>query len=181
MAKLFTYKFFIVSFAITAVYIIFTIYLMNFHLVRDTIVGNYPLSYKGELLFELLGGMWTSMTSMGLILLVISALLTGANLTLFVSRIKQLRTQGKIRLAIGGSSLLGIVGSGCTSCGLPVIALLGLGGSVALLPLRGAEISYVSILMLLISFYFLVKTGMQQSCQIERVTMKVNMKKSYIY
>ena len=127
MAKLFTYKFLITSFAIAAVYIVFTIYLMNFSLVRNTILGNYPFSYKSKLLIELLGGMWTSMTRQGLSLLVITSILTGTNLALLVSRLKELKTQGKVSFVVGGSSLLGIVGSGCAACGLPILALLGLG------------------------------------------------------
>ena len=163
MVKLFTYKFFIASFVIAAIYIIFTIYLMNFRLVRGTILGNYPLNYKGKLLAELLGGMWTSMTKSGLILLVVSAFFTGADLILLISRLRELKTKGKIQLVVGGSSLLGIVGSGCASCGLPVIVLLGLSGSVMYLPFRGAEISYFSLVLLVISFYLLVKNS-NQAC-----------------
>lgn len=166
MAKLFTYKFYIASFAIAAVYTILTIYLMNFRLVRYTIIGNYPLSYKSELLLDLLGGMWTSMTKQGLLLLVTTALLTGIDLSLLVSRLKDLKKQGNVRLVVGGSSLLGIVGSGCAACGLPILALLGLSGSVAFLPLRGMELAYLSVLLLLVSFYILTKTNAQQSCNI---------------
>lgn len=166
MAKLFTYKFYIASFAIAVVYVILTIYLMNFRLVRDTIIGDFPLGYKSKLLFELLQGMWTSMTEKGILLLITTAILTGVNLSLLVGRLKELKSQGNVRLVVGGSSLLGIVGSGCAACGLPILALLGLSGGVAFLPLRGTELSYLSVVLLLVSFYILTRTATQQSCNI---------------
>jgi hypothetical protein len=166
MAKLFTYKFLIASFVIAVVYVVSTIYLMNFRLVQNTIVGDYPLGYKGRLLIDLLGGMWTAMTGKGLSLLIITSILTGADLSLLMGHIKELRKQGKIRFMVGGSSLLGIVGSGCAACGLPVLALLGLSGSVAYLPLRGMELSYLSVLLLLFSFYILARTDTRQLCNI---------------
>ena len=136
MRNVFSTKVLAASFIIAVIYIVVTIYLMNFGLVRSTIVGDYPLGYKGKLLLILLEGMWTSMTGKGLLLLVTTAILTGVNLSLLVARLKELKNQGKVRLVVGGSSLLGIVGSGCAACGLPVLALLGLGGSMAFLPLR---------------------------------------------
>lgn len=172
MTRLFTYKIILSSLAIAAIYIVLTIYLMNFRLVKNTLLGSYPLNYKSALLLDLLGGMWTSMTLGGLLLLIVNAVLTGLNASFLVSSLKTLKAQGKIRLVIGSSSLFGIVGSGCASCGLPVLALLGLGGSFSFLPMRGKEISYISIVILLVSLYLLIKTKKQGTCEIK------NMKKS---
>ncbi len=147
---------------------------MNFRLVRDTIFGTYPLTYKSRLLTDLLGGMWTSMTGKGLVLLVTTSILTGVDLSLLVSRLKELKRQGKTRLVVGGSSFLGIIGSGCAACGLPVLALLGLSGSVAFLPLRGMELSYFSVLLLLMSFLVLTRTNTQQSCTIKNRNIHTN-------
>jgi hypothetical protein len=69
---------------------------------------------------------------------------------------------------VGGSSVLGIVGSGCAACGLPVLALLGLSGSVAYLPFQGTELSIISVVMLSISLYLMVKSNSQSKvCQLE--------------
>ncbi|MEP7167433.1 MAG: hypothetical protein ABI758_05640 [Candidatus Woesebacteria bacterium] len=166
MASLFTYKFVVASVAIATVYVVVTIYLMNYSLVTSTILGDFPLGYKEKLLLALLGGMWTAMTRQALSLLVITSLLTGANVTLLVSRLRDLKNQGKVRIVIGGSSLLGMIGSGCAACGLPILALLGLGGSVAYLPLGGMELSYLSALLLMFSFFILVRSSLNQSCTV---------------
>lgn len=160
-------KFIIPTIVITVIYMAITTWLMNFSLLKLTIFGDYPIIYKFNLLMALLGGMWTAMSGYGLVMLIIVALLTGANLTLIVQRIVKLRSFGKLQFVAGGSSLLGFIGSGCAACGLPILALLGLSGSVAYLPFRGMELSFISVILLLISFYFMVKTLSQKEvCEV---------------
>lgn len=140
---------------ITSIYLIITTYLMNFTLIIDTILGKFPLTYKINLLVALLGGMWTAMAGEPFVILLITAFLTGVNLTLIAQKIKFYSYS--TNLLAGGSSIFGIVASGCAACGLPVISLLGLSGSIIYLPLRGMELSYLSIILLFMSLYFLIK------------------------
>ncbi|MCL4365639.1 hypothetical protein M1437_00215 [Patescibacteria group bacterium] len=68
---------------------------------------------------------------------------------------------------VGGSSILGIAGSGCAACGLPVLAFLGVGGSVAYLPFKGNEISTIAIVMLAIPLYLIIRSeNLKQTCAI---------------
>lgn len=160
----------IVLIAIIAVlYVVATIYLMNAGLVKDTVFGSHSLSYKWNLLIALLAGMWTVMSRISLFLLIIVAVLTGANLTFAIQRLQTIRASGKIRLAVGGSSLLGIVGSGCASCGLPVLAFLGFSGAIFYLPFRGLELSVLAIILLSFSLYILIKQRTKQAvCEITK-------------
>lgn len=161
-------KFILLSLLIALAYLIVTTYLMNVGLVSDTLLGDYPLTYKWNLMVALLGGMWTAMTRTGLLLLIATGILTGANIVLVFQRVKTLRSSGKLGIAVGGSSVLGIVGSGCATCGLPILALLGFSGSLAFLPFRGTELSWLSIILLGLSFYLLVKSYLQsQVCKVE--------------
>lgn len=136
---------------------------MNVRILRNTLGGDYDVTYKLKLLFSLLRGMWTAMSGPGLIVLFLVAFLTGANLTLLFGKVSLLKNNKNLRLVVGGNSLLGIVGSGCAACGLPILSLLGLSGSVMYLPFHGAEISYISLVLLAISFYLLVKKT-NQAC-----------------
>src|SRR3989344_5594490 len=137
-----TKKFILSTIVIAFFYIAITVYLMNVSLVKDTLFSAYSLEYKYNLMTALL---------------FIISFLTGLNVSLIVKRIFILRSFGKINFVVGGSSLLGIISSGCASCGLSVIAFLGLGGAIAYLPFYGIELSFIAILLLLVSFYFLVK------------------------
>jgi len=131
---------------------------MNFKLVLDTLIGSFSIDYKLNLMIALLGGMWIAMNGMGLVLLFLTAILTGANLTLLFKQLKVLRHAQNLHVVVGGNTILGLVGSSCAACGLPVLALLGLSGSIIYLPLRGAEISYLAVALLSISFYLLLKS-----------------------
>ena len=111
--------------------------------------------------------MWTAMSGPGLMVLFLVAFLTGANLTLLFGKVNLLKNNKSLRLVVGGNSLFGIVGSGCAACGLPILSLLGLSGSVMYLPFRGAEISYISLVLLVISFYLLIKNS-NQACTLEQ-------------
>ena len=155
---------------IAAVYMVATIYLMNADLVKDTIFGSHSLSYKWNLLLALLAGMWTSMSRINLFLLVVVAILTGTNLTMVVRRLQVIRASGKMSLVVGGSSLLGIVGSGCASCGLPILAFLGLSGAIFYLPFQGLELSVLAIILLSVSLYSLIKRNAKQEvCAVDPI------------
>src|SRR3989344_9106685 len=158
-------RFIIPAIAISLLYIVFVTYSMNVSLLKDTLLGDYSFFYKVKILLFLLEGMWTSMSPSGLILLFLVAVLTGANLTLLFEKITILKKFDKLQIVVGGNSLLGIVGSGCVACGLPILSLIGLSGSLMYLPYHGAELSYLSLILLSISLYMLIKTR-DQACAV---------------
>jgi hypothetical protein len=163
--NLFSKRFAIPTLVITFLYVILITYSMNVNILRDTLFGDYDFVYKFKLLFSLLQGMWTAMSGLGLTVLFLVALLTGANLTLLFSKIWMLKNSKSLQFVVGGNTLLGIVGSGCAACGLPILSLLGLSGSVMYLPFRGQELSYISLILLMISFHLLIKNN-NQTCKI---------------
>lgn len=162
MKEIWSKKIIIPTLVIAFLYVVTTIYLMNARLVLDALFGAHVFSYRRKLLMALLGGMWTAMSELSLALLVVVAVLTGANLTLVVKRLQTIRASGKMSLMVGGSSLLGIVGSGCASCGLPLAAFLGLSGAVFYLPFQGLELSVLAIILLCVSLYILIRQSTKQ-------------------
>lgn len=157
MAAIFTRKIVIYSLLIAAGYLILVTYLMNYRFVIETIFGNYPINYKLNILIGLLEGLNTNMTNISLGVLIVIATLTGLNLALLMQRLSLLKSSKKLRLMVGGSSIVGIVGSGCAACGLSMLALIGLGGSLTYLPFRGTELSIITVILLAYSLYILTK------------------------
>ncbi len=157
MKQIWSAKIIVPTFIIAMLYVIAAVYLMNASLVQDALFGGHSLVYKRDILIALLVGMWTAMSGLSLFLLIIVAVLTGLNLMLTLERLRPIRSSGKMHWAIGGSSILGVVGSGCASCGLPILALLGFGGAAAYLPFQGMELSLVAIGFLSVSLYVLVR------------------------
>lgn len=144
---------------------------MNYSLVKNTVIGEFEIAYKFTILFSLLQGMWTSMSYLSLLLLTITAFLTGLNLSLIAIKVRELGGFKNFHIAIGGSSLLGMAGSGCASCGLPILSLLGLSGSIVNIPFQGYFLSYVSIAILLVAFLNLLKSGKKNNCSLKTVRL----------
>ena len=158
---IFRRKFIIPTFSIAVLYLLVTTYLMNFRLLKMTLLGSYDLEYKIKLLTTLLGGMWTAMSGFGLVMLIIIAVLTGANLTLIFKRVMDIRSFSKLNFFASFGSAFGFISSGCAACGLPILALLGLSGSAIYLPFQGAELSIISAILLVMSFYMMVKSELK--------------------
>ena len=161
MMRLLRRKFIIPTLVIATLYSVLTIYLMNFRLLKMTLLGSFDLEYKIKLLIALLGGMWTAMSGFGLTMLIVIALLTGANLTLMFRRIMQIHSFGKLSFFASFGSAFGFISSGCAACGLPILALLGLSSSAIYLPFQGAELSMLSVVLLAISFYMMLKSELK--------------------
>ena len=160
-------KFIIPALFVTMSYILLVTYLMNFQFSKDTLFGDYPISYKWNIVIALVQGLGTSMTTFSLSLLIIASLLTGINLTLVVLRLSAMRSGGKLHCIVGGSSLLAIAGSGCAACGLPILGLFGLTGSFLYLPFHGTEFSIIAVMLLLTTLYFMIATyPTKQVCKI---------------
>ena len=168
MRQIWSTKIVVPALIIAMLYVVTVIYLMNASLVKDALFGVHSLEYRWNILIALLVGMRTAMSGLSLLLLIIVAILTGLNLMLTFERLRSIRSSGKMHWAIGGSSILGIVGSGCASCGLPILALLGLGGAAVYLPFQGVELSLVAIALLSVSLHVLIRGRAERTlCVIE--------------
>lgn len=163
-------SFLLPTFIIALVYVVGTVWLMNFRLVDFTLFSSFSFYGKLLVLRSLLGGIFTALSPLSACLLILAGVLTGANITLAFQKIAVLKKMGKLQITIGGGLLLGIIGSGCAGCGLPIIALFGLSGGIFLLPFHGAELSILSIILLSFSFILLVNSIKQVACDIPERT-----------
>ncbi len=174
---IFSKRFFLFTAVFGLVYFCLNIYALNYRLVYQTLWGNYPTVYKLNILSVLLDGARSSLSEINLITLILVSILTGANLYMLIKRIvylhkirkltaevkqeSEVQSRWGILAAIG--SFLGFVGSGCASCSLPILAYLGLSGSLAYLPFKGAEIPIVALAFLAISFVILIRSHLTES------------------
>lgn len=165
MKTLWSGKIITITLAVASLYVVATVYLMNTGLVYDAIFGDHSWEYTQSILLALLFGIGTAMNGVGIVFLFTVALLTGANVSFLAERIRNVRASGKMRATVGGSSLLGIVGGGCASCGLPILALPGISGAIAYLPFQGMELSIVAIILLAVSLFTLIKSRSEEACR----------------
>lgn len=154
-------QFFIGTLLFTAFYLILNVYITNYEVINQTLIGNFDLSYKSQLIGALLLGLTTAMSFTSLIILCLIALFTGANLVLALRSLKYNFTQKSAHMAFGFGTIIGTAGSGCASCGLPLLGLLGISGSVGYLPFKGAEVSLIALVLLVFSFIVLLRKQFQ--------------------
>lgn len=155
MRSLFSVRFFLLTSLISFGYLFLNVYLTNSQVINQAFLQNFSLTYKFNLISSLFVGLYTATSLTSFLFLILISLLTGINLTLALGRVNF--AKNRMHFAVGGS-FLGGMGSGCASCGLPLLGVLGLSGSVTYLPLRGLEFSIVSLSLLVISFFVLLRT-----------------------
>lgn len=154
---------------IAMLYVLISVYSTNWSLVETTLFGGNSFAYIRNILWFLLVGIGSSMSAGSIGLLVIIALLTGFNLMLLIQRFQSIKASGGVHLIAGGGSLLALVGSGCASCGLPLLALIGLSGAVAYLPFGGMEVSFLALGLLMGSIIILLRSSrMAEVCIIKK-------------
>ena len=141
----------------------FAVWLPNFSLIVNTL-GNssVPLGIKTQLLMGLFESIMTNFSAFGAFSIILISVLFGINLAMTIHLIKRNGTVGRGEMAAGvGGVISGIFGVGCAACGsfvaTSILSLVGAGGAVALLPLKGGEFGLLSIVLLATSIYFVAR------------------------
>jgi hypothetical protein len=151
---------------LTALIIAIIFYLLNVLITTfsslKSIFGNSGFFQSIKLFFLFSVGFHNAIRLHTYIIIIIISLLIGFLFSLIIYKSKA-NIKNKYKGKSGGA--FGIIGTflavfvpGCAACGVGLISLLGLGaGLVNFLPLKGIEISLVSIIILLIAIYQVTK------------------------
>lgn len=142
---------------ISMLYILFSLFVLNNQLVIQTIASSAPLGYKVLLFGTLLQGLFTAFTPSDTAMMLASSILVGINLLLVSKSLQLLKNQGKVRLSVGGATLISLITTGCSSCGFSLLSILGLGTSLSFLPFHGMELHIASVLLLIFSAWYMIK------------------------
>lgn len=143
---------------VAVLYILLSGILLSTKLISGIFVANFAIEFKIKFLFFLLTGFWETLSFLDQALLVSDAFLTGLNLLLVYKTISSLNHKGKIRFSIGGATIISLITSGCASCGVSVISILGISSSaLSFLPFHGLELHLLATVLLLISFIYMLR------------------------
>jgi len=157
--ELFSFKSFFWILLSSFIYFAFSTLILNYRLVFQTLTGDYSLIYKLTLISNLLAGAWTAFSNIDFLLVIITSILVGLNVLLVTKTITKLKSQrSKLSLSVGGSTILGIVVTGCSSCGFSVLSLLGLSASLSFIPFGGMGLHLLAIFLLLTSSTYALRT-----------------------
>lgn len=121
------------------------------------------LAQKIELPLSLLGSITTNFSTLSATYTVLIAVLFGMNVAMLVFLLKnRVAAISKNGIATGTLGIVsGLLGVGCAACGslilTSVLSLVGAGGILYFLPLKGAEFGIIGVLLLLWSLYVIGK------------------------
>jgi hypothetical protein len=155
-------KYLLMTTIISLTMIAFAAWLPNLHLITKTMTSTtMSIWEKTNLLTALLGSLETNFTPLSRTLTVISATLTGTQMSLLIYYLRQsarIQTEMGVSFAGVATSLLGI---GCTSCGSVVLtSLIGFGTAstvLGILPFHGQEFGIAGIAILLLAINYTIK------------------------
>jgi len=134
-------------------YVALTVALLNYRLFGSALPFETKVSLFGTLFF----GIFSAFSFQDTLLLFMNALLVGTNLLLIAKTFSFLKKQRSIRFTVGGASLIALVSTGCTSCGLSILSIVGLGGAFSFLPFHGMELHVLSLGLLTLSGGYLLQ------------------------
>ncbi|MEK6942843.1 MAG: hypothetical protein AABX00_02165 [Nanoarchaeota archaeon] len=133
----------------------FSILIMNASLILDGMSPAYTIFDRITLAFNLLGGLFTNNSLLGAMLLITASLLSGLNLALLFIKIRNIKNVSYKESGLSSSgTIASIMASGCTSCGISILSIIGFAGILAFLPFNGLELGFAGILLLLFSIYW---------------------------
>ncbi|HLD28415.1 MAG TPA: hypothetical protein VJB67_02285 [Patescibacteria group bacterium] len=115
-----------------------------------------------------MNGYWFTIFS--LLFGAVIAILAGFYLSLLVFRRDVIRTKAPGNKAVSlGGAVAGIVASGCPSCGVPLLGLIGFPLALYALPFKGLEVKALSIILLGMGIYLIdknIKKNLIAQCKI---------------
>lgn len=155
--ELVSLRFFLITLFVGGIYLCISVVLLNIHLFTALIAAHEQFGKLLVLFVSLLTGLWSSLSINDFFLTLVTALLVGVNISLLLQTIYLLEHKGKVKLSIGGATVIGLIASGCTSCGLSLISILGLSTSLSFLPFHGMELHIGAVILLLLSGYYMLR------------------------
>lgn len=146
----------------------FMVLIMNVSLIFSPIAPGYTIFDRIVLVFNLLGGLFTNNTLISASLIIITSLLAGINVALLAIKIKSLKAVSYKESGLSSSgTIASVMATGCSSCGISILSLLGIAGGLTFLPFGGIELGFIGLFLLLFSIYWTSKSILE--CKICKV------------
>jgi len=148
-----------------------------FYIINISISQFSGLSYTADI-FDVIKlytlGAYQVLGAISLFCTLVTSILTGILLSVLWFRMDMTKLGIKKKFSIFDyiGVFFGVFVPGCPACGLGLIAIFGLGASVASLPFGGAEISIIAIIIILFSLWHV--TPHLLTCKIDAPTCTSN-------
>lgn len=140
-----------------SMYLLLSVFFLNYQFILDTFSQSLPFFYKIHILSILVVGIVSVFSPVDTMLFLMSALLVGINCVLGIQTFSTLKHLGKTKFSLGGITLFAFASTGCSSCGISLLSFLGIGGTFSFLPFKGLEFKIAAVILLVISGWYMSK------------------------
>lgn len=144
----------------------FTVWLPNIRLIAALFFSDsVSASDTVGVMWNLLGSITTNFTFVSASYTIAVSLLFGINVALLTYYIRKVRggfsDVGSVGVTGFGGLVSGVLGVGCAACGTfvlsSILALVGAGGVLTYLPLKGEEFGFLGVALLVYSAYMIAR------------------------
>jgi hypothetical protein len=147
----------LVTLFLGVIYLLIQIYFFNQSLISHTLLGNFPLTYKFHLSFDLFTGYFVMFPLSQVFFTIAVAILVGLNLTLMIVLMQRMKAAGNMKFSVGGVGVAALVSSGCPGCGLTLLSLLGPSTGILAITLHSTLIQFTILAILIFSILYSLK------------------------
>lgn len=103
-----------------------------------------------------------------LALMVSIAIVGSVNISMIIFKFIATKSVGGLNFASFGGLVGSIFGAGCPACSTSLLSILGVSGGLSVLPFKGVEFTFIGLLVLVVSFYFISKSIIEcEVCKIK--------------
>ena len=169
------WRYIAVTLIFTAAFYIFNALISNF---RSIVYAIKNSGFNEGILFgfTLIWNFKNSILFSSLITLLLIGFLTGILVSLMIYRFKSMKKNNlqKVGILTSAGIFLGVLAPGCAACGIGLVGLFGLSGSLASLPFQGKEINVIAIGLLSFSIINISKKiASPISCEVRGYNQKM--------
>lgn len=153
---LFSFRTLIGTLCIALVYVLITITFINHRFLFTTLLSNTSVHLKFMIFYDLFLGAFSAFGALQGWLLGINAFLVGLNTMMLIKTIRLLRQNGALEFSFGGLTILSLISSGCSACGVSVLATVGLGSALSLSPFLAVGLQLITTILLVASLSYMI-------------------------
>lgn len=150
-----------ITFVFGLIFLLMAILITNLKLLNQLFFTQGSLVLKIKAFIWLIFGITTNFTPLNIFLAIAIAFLFGMYLALFIFFMRKRQKILGVSKTGFFASILGVMGVGCSSCGAILLSMIlstgGAATAISILPFKGGEFSFLSMIILLFSIRALSK------------------------
>jgi hypothetical protein len=155
---------------VTFFYTVIPVYLMNYQFAWYMLTQDSQFLHKLYVLFVMFEGLFTVFSATNVILLFVTGFLVGVNIVLLGKTAVKKKDALRLRAAVSGSGIAGLISTGCASCGLSAVSFFGIGSALGIIPLESTVLFICAIGISAYSVHLLLQNLQNNAaCEVKKI------------